>query len=86
VKVLWTEPAGDAFGHLARNVRDAILTRIEMIADFPEMYPVRQHEPYAGFRFFLVERYCISYVLAEGAIVVLAVFPATASRRRFTLY
>ncbi len=40
------------------------------------MYPVRQHEPYAGFRFFLVEHYCISYVLAEDAVVVLAVFPA----------
>jgi len=47
-----------------------------MIAEFPEMYPVRQHEPYAGFRFFLVEHHCISYVIAEDAIVVLAVFPA----------
>ncbi len=47
-----------------------------MIADFPEMYPVRQHEPYAGFRFFLVEHYCTSYAIAESAIVVLAVLPA----------
>jgi len=79
VRVLWTESAADTFRQLAGHVREAILTRIEMIADFPEMYPVRQHEPYAGLRFFLVEHYCISYAVAEGAIVVLAVF---AARRR----
>lgn len=76
MRVLWTEPAAETFRHLARHVREAILTRIEMIADFPEMYPVRQHEPYAGFRFFLVEHYCTSYAIAESAIVVLAVLPA----------
>ncbi len=76
MRVLWTESAADTFRRLARHVREAVFTRIEMIAEFPEMYPVRQHEPYAGFRFFLVEHYCISYVLAEDAVVVLAVFPA----------
>ena len=53
-----------------------MLSRIEMIAEFPEMYPVRRREPYAGLRFFLVESHCISYVFAEDTIIVLAVFPA----------
>jgi len=47
-----------------------------MVAEFPEMYPVRQHQPYAGFRYFLVENYCISYVIAEDTVIILAVFPA----------
>jgi len=47
-----------------------------MISEFPEMHPVRRHEPYAGLRFFLVEPYCISYAFAEDTIIVLAIFPA----------
>ncbi len=43
MRVLWTESAADTFRRLARHVREAVLTRIEMIAEFPEMYPVRQH-------------------------------------------
>ena len=76
MRVLWTDPAADALRRLSGHVREAVLNRIEMIAEFPEMYPVRQHEPYAGFRFFLVEHDCISYVFAEDTIIVLAIFPA----------
>ena len=76
MRVLWTETAAAAFRRLATHVGEAVLARIEIIAEFPEMYPVKQHAPYAGFRFFLVEHHCISYVVAEDAIVVLAVFPA----------
>lgn len=53
-----------------------------MIAEFPKMYPVRQHEPYAGFRFFLVEHCCLSYVLAEDAIIILAVSPLVEESKR----
>jgi len=47
-----------------------------MISEFPEMYPVRGHEPYAGFRYFVMENYCVSYVVAEDAVIILALFPA----------
>ncbi len=76
MRVLWTEPAAGAFRHLLGRVRQAVLSRIEMISEFPEMYPVRLHQPYAGFRYFLVEHYCVSYVLAEDTVIVLAIFPA----------
>ncbi len=35
------------------------------------MYPVRQHQPYAGFRYFLVENYCLSYAVAEDTVIFL---------------
>ena len=76
MRVLWANPAADAFRRLSGHAREAVLSRIEMIAQFPEMYPVRRHEPYAGLRFFLVEPYCISYAFAEDSIIVLAIFPA----------
>ncbi|HET8679381.1 MAG TPA: hypothetical protein VFM39_04630 [bacterium] len=60
-------------------IRHAILERLELVSDFPEMYTVRERRPYAGFRYFVVRNWCVSYVLAEDALVMLAVFPA---RRR----
>ena len=76
MKVLWTEPAASAFRGLLRRIQQAVLSRIEMLSEFPEMYPVRQHQPYAGFRYFVVENYCLSYVVAEDAVIILALFPA----------
>jgi plasmid stabilization system protein ParE len=76
VRVLWTEPAAAAFRGLVGRVQQAVLSRIETISEFPEMYPVRQHQPYAGFRYFVVENYCLSYVVAEDAVIILALFPA----------
>ena len=76
MSVLWTEPAASAFRGLVGRIRQAVVSRIEMISEFPEMYPVRGHEPYAGFRYFVMENYCVSYVVAEDAVIVLALFPA----------
>jgi len=76
VRVLWTEPAASAFRGLVGRIRQAVVSRIEMISEFPEMYPVRGHEPYAGFRYFVMENYCVSYVVAEDAVIILALFPA----------
>ncbi len=76
MKVLWTEPAASAFHRLSRDLQQATLNRIEMLSEFPEMYPVRQHQPYASFRYFLVENYCLSYVMAEDTVIILALFPA----------
>jgi len=76
VRILWTEPAASAFRGLAGRIQRAVLDRIDMISEFPEMSPVRQHEPYAGFRYFVVENYCLSYVVAGDAVIILALFPA----------
>lgn len=51
-----------------------MLDRLELVSDFPEMYAVRERPPHAGFRYFVVDGWCVSYVLAEDALVILAVF------------
>jgi plasmid stabilization system protein ParE len=76
VKVLWTEPAASEFRRLSLHLQRSVLNRLEVISEFPEMYPVRQHQPYEGFRFFVVENYCLSYVVAEDTVIILALFPA----------
>ena len=52
-----------------------MLDRLELVSDFPEMYAVRERPPYAGFRYFVVADWCVSYVVAEEALVILAIFP-----------
>lgn len=76
MSVLWTEPAAQTFRRLSRPVQLAILDRIDLIAEFPEMYPVREHQPYAGFRYFFTMNWCVSYALSGNTIIILAVFPA----------
>ena len=80
MKILWTRPAADAFERLPRPVQLSLLDRIELIAEFPEMYPVRERQPYAGFRYFFARDWCVSYVAAEDSIILLAVFPARSGR------
>lgn len=39
------------------------------------MYPVREHQPYAGFRYFFTMNWCVSYTSSGNTIIILAVFP-----------
>ncbi len=75
MKILWTQPAASTFRTLPKAVKDDLLARIALLSDFPDLYPVRQRHPYAGFRYFFVRQWCVSYVTADGTLVILAVFP-----------
>ncbi len=75
MKILWTGPAASTFRRLRRAVQHDLLARIDLLFDFPDVYPVRERQPYAGFRYFLVGEWCVSYVTADGTLIILAVFP-----------
>lgn len=75
MKILWTAPAASAFRRLPRAVQGELLARVDLLSDFPELYPVRERAPYAGFRYFFVGQWCVSYVAANGTLIILAVFP-----------
>lgn len=74
MKVVWATPAAETFRKLPAAVREEISYRVKMIAEFPEMYPVRTRQPFAGFRYFFTKDWCASYTITEDAIVILAVF------------
>jgi plasmid stabilization system protein ParE len=78
VRILWTEPAGRVFRRLSRSAQLAILVRLDAISEFPEMYPVRDRQPYAGFRYFFTSGWCVSYTTAQDMLIILAVFAARA--------
>lgn len=76
MRILWTKPAAETFRKLPATIQEEIRYRVEMISEFPEMYPVRTHQPFAGFRYFFTKDWCVSYTVAEDTIVILAVFHA----------
>jgi len=76
VKVLWTKPAAEAYRSLPAPIRQEIRYRVEVLSEFPEMYPIRTHQPYAGFRYFFTTDWCVSYTVTENNLIILAVFHA----------
>ena len=63
---------------LRASDQEEIAYRVRLISEFPEMYPVRSHQPYAGFRYFFAKDWCVSYTMADDAIIILAIFALVA--------
>ncbi len=76
MKVLWSKPAAESFRRLPTSDQEEIAYRIKLVSEFPEMYPIRSHQPLAGFRYFFAKNWCVSYTQTDDVVVVLAVFPA----------
>jgi plasmid stabilization system protein ParE len=76
LKVIWARPAAEMLRALRASDQEEIAYRVRLISEFPEMYPVRSHQPYAGFRYFFAKDWCVSYTMADDAIIILAIFHA----------
>ena len=76
MKVIWARPAAETLRALRASDQEEIAYRVRLISEFPEMYPVRSHQPYAGFRYFFAKDWCVSYTMADDAIIILAIFHA----------
>ena len=76
MKVIWARPAAEMLRALRASDQEEIAYRVRLISEFPEMYPVRSHQPYAGFRYFFAKDWCVSYTMADDAIIILAIFHA----------
>lgn len=76
MKVVWAKPAAESFRRLRASDQEEIAYRIKLISEFPEMYPIRSHQPFAGFRYFFAQDWCVSYTHTDDAVVILAIFHA----------
>jgi len=53
------------------------MERLELMRQFPEMYPMRQRGPFVGLRYFVVNRrWLLYYRLEHNRIAVIAIIPA----------
>ena len=59
--------------------REALLQRLDLVADFPEMNPVRQRGLYVGARYFLIrKRWIVFYRPRPADVLILSILPARA--------
>jgi plasmid stabilization system protein ParE len=79
----WTNQAILALASLTGRERRALLDHLDLLAQFPAMYPARRRGRFAGLRYFVLERrWIIYYRLAEeDPILVFAIVPALARPR-----
>ncbi len=66
MRILSAEQAAGRIRRLCRFVQLAIVKRLDVISDFPEMSPVRERQPYSEFRYFFTAGWCGSYITAEN--------------------
>jgi plasmid stabilization system protein ParE len=77
--IRWANEAIVALASLAIADRRILIERLELVAQFPAMYPARQRGHFKGLRYFVVGRRWIVYYQAEETIVsVVTVVPAKA--------
>ena len=80
--VRWTNEAFVALASLAGGDRRILIERVELVAQFPAMYPARQRGRFKGLRYFVVGRRWIVYYQVEQVFVsVITVVPAKARPR-----
>lgn len=59
--------------------REALLERLDLVAEFPEMNPVRQRGLYVGARYFLIrKRWIVFYRVRPEDVLILNILPARA--------
>ncbi len=79
--IRWTNTAVVAAAAMAAQERGPLLQRLDLVAEFPEMYPVRQRGLYIGARYFLVgKRWLVFYRVRSEDVLILNILPARARR------
>lgn len=77
--IRWTNEAIAALSAGSPATRDLLFERLELIAQFPAMYPVRQRGRFAGLRYFVPsKRWIVYYRPRDDDILFIAIMPALA--------
>jgi plasmid stabilization system protein ParE len=77
--IQWTNEAIIGLAAASSTARDSLFERLELIAEFPAMYPVRQRGRFAGLRFLVLQkRWIVYYRSGNEHILVIAIVPAIA--------
>jgi len=77
--IQWTNEAIIGLAAVSSASRDLLFERLELIAEFPAMYPVRQRGRFAGLRFLVLQkRWVVYYRPGSERVLVIAIVPALA--------
>jgi len=78
----WTNEAVAALASLTDRQRRIALERVDLVRQFPAMYPVRQRGRFSGLRYFVLQRrWIVYYRLEDERLTIIALVPALARPR-----
>ncbi len=77
--IRWSNEAIVALVSLPASDRRSLLERIELVVQFPAMYPARQRGRFRGLRYLVVSRrWIVYYHVEENVVSVVTIVPARA--------
>lgn len=81
-EIRWTNEAILALASLRGAERQSLFERLDLVAQFPAMYPTRQRGRFADLRYFVLEnRWIVYYRGNENEVLVFDIVPALARPR-----
>lgn len=73
----WTNGAIVALATLGNRARQALFDTLDLVVEFPAMYPVRQRGKFAGLRYVILQKgWIVYYRSGDDEVLVLAIVPA----------
>lgn len=78
--VFFADAALEIFETLPEETKRRAAFAIDLIAIFPQMYPIRYRGLMRGYRYFIAGRYLIYYSVSSSEIRVAAIIPAAMRR------
>jgi plasmid stabilization system protein ParE len=77
--IRWTNEAILVLARLREREHVALFSHLDLVAEFPRMYPARQRGRFAGMRFFQIEkRWLVYYSVAADHVLIFNIVPARA--------
>ncbi len=77
--IRWTNEAIVGLTAVSPTVRDLLFERLDLIVQFPAMYPVRQRGRFAGLRYLVLgKRWIVYYRPRNDHVLIIAIVPALA--------
>ncbi len=78
----WTNEALLGLAELTQRERETLFANLDLVSQFPAMYPARQRGRFARLRYFVVaRRWIVYYRPGEHTLLILAIVPALARPR-----
>ena len=78
--VLFAEGLPELFAELPRKTQRRAAHSIELLAESPLIYPVRQRGLMRGYRYFVAGRHLFYYSVSSTEVRIAAIIPAAMSR------
>ena len=75
-KIVWPQTILEVLIELAEKERELILDKVDRLAAFPEMYPVRVTGRFRGHRWFFSGNWLVYYRYVEQTVYIRSLWPA----------